>query len=162
MTKQTEVNDPKVAIAETLAEIRVLAEEKKCFPHNVHMPGDDPNPPCPACNGSGVDPAYTALLDVVRVECECHGNYRGDSFLHLAKSYQDCKGTGYVDRDWSWLPIGALWGSLEAAMKAIPVQWNIPATTHNPDEAAAVAVLAALKEQAVSRHNQPPLRGGGL
>ena len=120
-----------MTIAETLTKIRARAEAKtvEC--------GGDPIGVCVApfmdcgggCKGTGriPNPAYAATLNVVLVECLSQKHdpceLRGVRLVHWTDTIPNCQGTGYVARDWSGLPAGALAGSLKDAGE--PLGWIV-------------------------------------
>lgn len=162
----------KVTNAETLAEIRALAEgmtvacdHSALFPGDLEHCGGTEN-----CNGTGrlPDPAYAALLNVARMECEC---CREQCYCPEVTALQmrlgghddggadrcvPCQGIDYVASDLSGWPEGALAGGLgKVAMQMcqlpdmgvawMPIWFRVASVCWKFDDlAAAEAMLEAM------------------
>ncbi|MFH1559805.1 MAG: hypothetical protein ABID84_00085 [Chloroflexota bacterium] len=111
--------------------------------------------------GRTPDPSMAPLLEVIREKCPCQkdGTLADWRLLHH-DTQTSCKGTGYVLRDWSETPEGALAGAGYRAMRALHLQdpslatfrfvelwWSDMRSDANPDPATLKAMLAAVQAQ---------------
>lgn len=115
-----------MVMQELIEALRLRLEEMKCPGCNgsgLDLRGAIPQPqggPCGTCHGTGGDPAYTELLEVVRKKCFCHG-------IHEDYHHEACDGQGYYTRSWLVMPKGALAGSIVTAVENMsgPKHWKM-------------------------------------
>lgn len=148
-----------------ISELRALVEGWRCKEEHtapsievIGVPGGLYPIPCDQADCNGLDPAFSGLLAVMRVDegdihyrCVTEG-FKGNECVHWPK-VRSCQGTGYVDRDWSGLPKGALTGALMFATEALSYILGdlhyevLDCFDHvDPDEEAPGVVIEALKE----------------
>ena len=162
-------------IIENLMEIRRLAEAKTM--ERIETDGDGGADVIPKSNSCINYLTFTPLLEVVREECShCSGDgcdevggYCVGCVLDVGNHpnvdgiyplCQECQGTGYVLRNWSCLPQGALAGCLKVAMLHFlpllgqsPNMWSFGwdiidcLWNSNPDLVATEMVLEAMREE---------------